>query len=113
MRHPCRKLVRFLLGIGYMTNSTMTQQIESGRRYLATLTAEQRFRLAIMMVLSAVGYRGEQTEAHVFANAEQSGIAAELVEAAIADLVDSGAIRSTVIDGKEHGFLPGLVRGVK
>lgn len=90
----------------YMTGSTYS--IENARAYAASLSPADRMDHIKNIVSGAVRF-GEQTEAHVFARAEMSGYEAHDVHEAIGELLDEGKVRSTIIDGKEFGFLPGLV----
>lgn len=53
---------------------------------------------------------GEQTEAYAKAQAAQCGVSADDVEALIAAAVDAGIVVPTIIDGREHGFVPALRR---
>jgi len=65
-------------------------------------------RAAAFTVLSLLAC-GEQTEAYVFAALHRTEAA--IVNAAIEELLDLGAVASTVIDGGERfGFLAGLRR---
>jgi len=90
----------------YMTGSTYS--IENARAYAAALSPAARME-HIKNIVHNMTRGHEQTEASVFARAEQSGYEQHDIDAAIGELLDEGRVRSTVIDGKEFGFLPGLV----
>jgi len=58
----------------------------------------------------ANGTRTEQTEAWAFAQGQLRGLHTADVDGIIGAMLDAGVVRSTVIDGGEYGYLPGLVR---
>jgi len=86
--------------------------LEESREYIAALSPDKHEKYLKTLICNAV--RGhEQTEASVYAEAEQRGFAAHDVDKAIDELLDEGYVRSTIIDGKDFGFLPGLVETKK
>ena len=83
-------------------------QFAASKKYVAGLSHAQRIRHIRNMLLTSA--RREQTDAYLKGSALSRAFSEADYEEAVGELLDEGLIRATVIDGREFGFVPGLVR---